>query len=135
MSGGDDAMRNSKFVYDKNRKLFQSQITEEHVLKEIVIRLWVNKINTYRVRERIPGMSKNLSTPGIPDLMGWYKRGESFGPIPLFIECKRPGGVRRPAQIAFIEDAKADGCIAFFAESWIDCVKEFGNVGIILRTT
>lgn len=132
-------MRTSKFSYDKNRKLYQPQITEEHVVIEIIMRLWWNKIKVYRIRERIPGLSRSLSTPGIPDLIGWYKRGVSFGPIPVFIEVKRPkdaerrAGVRRLAQTQFIEQAAQDGCIAFFAESFDDCIREFQKFGITLR--
>ena len=89
---------------------------------------------------------QQLSTPGIPDLMGWIpKRGvlASFTveandgnpcAVPLYIEVKRPGkNVRRPAQERFIEEAKLDGCVAFFAESWGDVVRELGLFGIHLK--
>lgn len=78
-------------------------------------------------------MSKNLSTPGLPDLMGWIPGVYPSGVRPLFIEVKRPGGVRRPAQTYFIEEAKSDGCVAFFAESWRGCIDEFAKIGITLR--
>ena len=97
------------------------------------------------MHERIPGKGV-LSTPGIPDLIGWIPaqkvtKAMNIDPAatPLFIEVKRPkatgrrGGVKRVAQIRFIEDAKADGCIAFFADSWDDVVRELTAVGIKKR--
>lgn len=64
---------------------------------------------------------------GEPDLQGWVKLeflkldGAPIS-LPLFIECKRSGprGRRRGMQRAFIEQARADGCIALFA----DCVED-----------
>ena len=106
----------------------KAHILEEDVVEEITKRLWLqNKIKVWRVRERIPGVGA-LSTPGIPDLMGWIPSilwGARTGwPMPLFIECKRLGGARRIAQIQFIGEARKDGCVAFFAESWADVVRE-----------
>jgi len=50
-------------------------------------------------------------------------------PYAIFIEAKRPvGGRRRPAQIAFIENACLDGAIAMFATSWDDVVR-----GLLIR--
>lgn len=127
-----------KTEYDAARKLYQPKISEENVLREIVDRLWLQgKIKVWRIRERIPDNRKRwqqLSTPGIPDLMGWFVRTDwtPSPAIPLFIEVKRPGGKRRLAQECFIAEASADGCCAFFAESFHDCVVELKNYGINL---
>lgn len=138
--------RKDKAWVEKNG-VWQRKVSEEDVLEEIVSRLWFQvKIKVWRVRERIPGMCspKNLSTPGIPDLIGFIPRNtlrvsewtnvtvEHHGlpAQPLFIEVKRPGGARRPAQEAFIAEALAGGCCAFFAESWEDVVAELKKVGI-----
>lgn len=148
-------LRNQKWEHKDGK--YQPVILEEHIINEIITRLWWNKIKVFRIRERIPDprWAKNkqkLSAKGIPDLIGWAKRnlqykcmlphhGEPCGgnltvvtPVPLYIEVKRPGGGRRPAQLQFIEEAKADGCIAFFAESWEDVVREFESIGISLVT-
>ncbi len=114
----------------------KAHIVEEDVVEEIETRLWLQyRIRVWRIRERLPGMGK-MSAPGIPDLCGWIpQRKEWHGfdlgckAVPLFIECKRPGGARRLAQTQFIEDARADGCIAFFAESWDDVVREMDLQG------
>lgn len=136
-----------KLVWNKARNLWEPAILEEHVLTEIVDRLWIQaNIKMWRIRERIPGKGF-LSTPGLPDIVGWIKAKKITPPegailnyhmlpwpkaIPLFIEVKRPGGARRAAQIRFIDEAKADGCVAFFAESWADVVRELAKVGINL---
>ena len=121
---------------------WQPVLREEHVVKEIVERLWFQaRIKMWRVRERIPGRGAP-STPGIPDLIGWAPPHQekitngikTIRPVlPLFIEVKRPGGARRPAQESFIEEARSCGCAAFFAESWADVVRELGNFGIQLK--
>lgn len=53
--------------------------------------------------------------------------------VTLWIEVKRPGGIHRPAQVLWIEDAKACGVISFFADSVDAMVREFKNWGINLR--
>ncbi len=121
--------KDQKWVFANGK--YQPVLLEEHVLREIVERLWWHKIKVWRIRERIPGQG-GFSTPGIPDLIGWAIRRD-WTPnttVPLFIEVKRPGGVRRPAQERWIAEAKADGCIAFFAESWEDVVRELKTFGL-----
>lgn len=131
---------------------YQPKLKEEHVVREIIQRLGYCKIKVRRVKERIPeGGGKEgpkrfrggPSESGIPDLIGYvpskvmvehnvaadFMEEEAPG---VFIEVKRPGGDRRPAQEAFIAEAAADGCIAFFAESWEDVVKGFAAHGIDL---
>lgn len=130
-------MRN---VYNSAKKLYEASLTEEHVIRAIVQGLSVNRAKVHRIVERIP-WGKKTSTPGIPDLVGWWpNKHEATRPEwytveagrVFFIEVKKPGGQRRPAQIAWIEEAKRDGMIAFFAESWNDVVAEFARHGIKL---
>lgn len=54
---------------------------------------------------------------GCPDVMGQMTDGRF-----LAVECKRPGGRKRPEQIAFIDLAQQHGAVACFAES-VDDVK------------
>jgi hypothetical protein len=132
----------------------KDKITEEMIVKEIMAMLSYNRAKVFRIRERIP-WGRTTSTPGIPDLFGWWstkhhepthiqlaKCGEDCiglttidGCIPFFIEVKRPGGSRRPAQIAWIKEAQEDGVIAFFAEGWADVVREMAGYGIALKGT
>lgn len=136
-------MAKQRNLWDMKRGIWQPKISEEMVLREIVSRLWYSRIKVWRIRERIPGRGPGaLSTPGIPDLIGWIhqvrctwdgiKTDNRFA-IPLFIEVKRPGGVHRIAQERWIAEAKADGCIAFFAESWADVVRELTQFGIKIK--
>jgi hypothetical protein len=120
-------------------KIWQPVLKEEHVVREITTRMWLAaKVKLYRVRERIPGMGAP-STPGIPDLIGYLQiscplpvTGGRAQAIPLYIEVKRPGGVRRIAQIQFIDEARAAGCVAFFAESWEQVREEMAIVGFLI---
>src|SRR5512139_2740399 len=126
------------------RNLYERKMTEEDILGVIVQMLELNGARVFRIVERIP-WGRKTSTPGIPDLMGWFTgpravlTGDDGKPIDepfsfysrhFFIEVKRPGGPRRPAQVAWIEQAQRDGVIAFFAEGWPDVVTELGKYGI-----
>lgn len=135
-------LRRVKWEYDPLRKVHQPKLQEEHVLREIVQRLWLAKIPVFRVNCSVGGKVRP-NQPGIPDLIGyipykvWSKQlgegqPENGVAIPLFIEVKRPGGARRTAQIQFINDSKSAGCAAFFAESWADVVAELGRIGVVL---
>ena len=130
-----------KVAWNPLRKLYEPVVTEEMVLKEIVDRLWFQaKIRVVRINCAVGGKVRP-NEAGIPDLTGWIPRiveaytvsGLKKWAIPLYIEVKRPGGARRPAQIRFIEDAKAGGCAAFFAECWLDVVRELYSFGIKLK--
>ena len=119
------------------RALLKSQITEEMVVREIQERLSYDGIKVFRVRERIPTKTKcgnycRKSVAGIPDLIGWIPRS-MLCTRPVFIECKRHVGADyRPSQIAFIDQARADGCIAIFADCWEDVRRGFKEFGIEL---
>lgn len=124
------------------RGVFERKVSENDVLEEIMIRLSANGARVNRIVERIP-WGRTTSTPGIPDLVFWFRPGTMIecppGIIPVrppvfgFIEVKKPGGLRRPAQLRWILEAQNDGVIAFFAESWADCVSEFKKHGVVLK--
>jgi hypothetical protein len=129
-----------KVAWNPARKLYEPVLLEEHVLKEIVTRLWLQaKIRVVRINCAVGGKVRP-NEPGIPDLVGYIPKIIHYGPIsitrdiafPLYIEVKRPGGARRPAQIRFIEEAKLAGCVAFFAESWFDVIRELYPYGVRL---
>jgi len=117
------------------------------VLKEIVDRLWLQaKIRMVRINQPVAG-KVHPNENGITDLIGEIPRRPfavtcsrdacvsttiEIPPTPLYIEVKRPGGARRPAQIRFIDEKKSAGCAAFFAESWADVVRELLYFGIRL---
>lgn len=118
---------------------FQPVLLEKHVVKELIVRLWANQIKVWQINNNIGGhLRPNVA--GIPDLMGHVPRRTElvFGgacykttsAIPLYIEVKRPGGVRSAAQIRFIEQSAQDGCVAFFADSWDSCKAELAKFGI-----
>lgn len=119
--------RARKLVFDKARGIYQPALTEEDVVAEIIQRLTWNQIKVYRIAERIPGMSKRLSTPGLPDLFVMVN-----GKV-LFLEVKRRGGVRRPAQIRFMDEAKSEKVPAGFVECWTDVVRLFSENVIELK--
>jgi hypothetical protein len=128
-----------KVKWNPDRKLYEPVLLEEHVLKEIVERLWLQaKIKVWRINCAVGGKVRP-NEPGIPDLIGWvpdpaprHLPGPQGLAFPLFIEVKRPGGARRAAQERFIEEARSGGCIAFFAESWTDVIRELYPFGIKL---
>ena len=115
--------------------IFEPVMTEEDVVRQIMGGLAAFRIDVFRIKERIPKDKKkrwnNLSTPGLPDIFGWAHRPLT-GPVPLYIEAKRPGGKRRQSQIDFIDRAKASGCIALFAESWSDVERELKAAGVAI---
>ena len=137
-------LREFKPVWNAERGVWEGALLEEHILREIVERLWFQaKIKVFRINQPVGGKTPQNES-GLPDLMGWIpKRRDVQGlehiAIPLYIETKRPkqpgqrGGVRSPAQIRFIEEAKLGGCVAFFADSWADVVRELATVGIELK--
>lgn len=59
---------------------------------------------------------------GCPDVLGQLTDGRF-----LAIECKRPGGRRRPEQVAFVDLARAHGAVALFAESVEDVINAINN--------
>jgi hypothetical protein len=122
---------------------WQQVLLERHVVREIMDRLWLQaKIKVWQINQPYGGKVKQ-NVSGIPDLIGFIpwrtpmtepaSPNYSTAALPLFIEVKRPGGHRRLMQKLFIEEARAGGAIAFFAESWCDVVREFKNIGIKLE--
>ena len=63
--------------------------------------------------------------PGCPDLMGYMRGGRA-----LYVEIKNAsGGRKNPDQVAFIEGAVLEGCVAFFASSVSEAVDELRKFG------
>lgn len=133
-----------KLAFEYKDGKYQAKLLERHVVREIVDRLWLQAgIKVWVINQPVGGKTPQ-NVPGIPDLWGWvphlryvnHEKGTSTPnfALPLMIEVKRPGGVRSPAQERFIEEAKAGGCVAFFAESWDDVVRELARVGVQLKT-
>lgn len=125
------------------RGIYEPKITEEHVLGAIRQLLELNGARVYRVVERIP-WGKKTSTPGIPDLFGWFpghspslhKKDVIGTPIiHFFIEVKKPGGKQRLSQVIWMQEARRDGVIAFFADSVESMVKGFAEFGITIKGT
>lgn len=133
-----------RLSYEVKNGVVQAKLLERHIVKEIIDRLWYQaRIKVWIINQPVAGKTAQ-NAPGIPDLIGYVPKrmvaGDNpFGllsPVPaapLFIEVKRPGGKRREMQKRFIEEAKAGGCIAFFAESWSDVVRELQGCGIKLK--
>lgn len=125
-------MKRSRWLLKRGKMV--PHILEEDVVQEIKTRIWFDyRIRLFRIRERVPGRWA-LSEAGLPDLMGWLPNLNGPRAVPLSIECKRPGGTRRRAQIVFIDEARKDGCIAFFAESYTDVIRELqAQAGLKLK--
>lgn len=121
------------------RQVFERSISEEDVFGACRQLLELNGARVYRITERIPwGPKGRKSEPGIPDSFGWWpgqKPNELMwkAPTHFFIEFKRPGGEHRPAQVRWIEEARADGVVAFFADSVEAMVQGFGEFGIRIK--
>jgi len=113
--------------------------SEEDVIKAIMVYFNLVGVRLHRIVERIPkrdGRGRivgRTSTPGMPDLAGWVRpRILGSNPVPVYIEAKRPKGKRRPAQEAFIAEAREEGVIAFFAESLDQAMDEMERAGVTL---
>jgi hypothetical protein len=131
------------------RQIFERSITEDDVFGACRTLLELNGARVFRVRERIPwGPKGKKSEPGIPDGFGWFvtrardRDGQHIEfnerldgrPTTFFIEFKRPFKAQiRPAQIRWIEQARRDGVVAFFADSVDAMVKGFKEFGIHLK--
>jgi len=144
--------RTRAVVFNKERGIYEPKINEEDVVKEIMTRLTLAGFRVYREKERIPvrtargwRFAGGASDGGHPDLHGWIpiaKAKEHLGTIygytqifalPFYIECKNPNkSAKRPKQTQFILEAKADGVIAFFADSWDDVRENFAAHGIMI---
>lgn len=117
------------------RGVYEPDLSEEQILRIIVEETWLRyRIKLHRINCAVGGKVRP-NERGLPDLFGHFQRQriESHDvsghgiirfnwmeTIPLYIEVKKPGGRRRPEQVQFIAEAKANGCAAFFAESWED---------------
>jgi len=135
------------------RAVFERSIKESDVVGAIRNLLELNGARVFEIVERIP-WGKRTSTPGMPDLCGWFPKGTSVhfknvvsltenpdriiqlpAILSFWIEVKRPGGKHRPSQEAWIEAARADGVVAFFADSVEAMVKGFSEFGIKIKGT
>lgn len=137
-----------RLSYEVKNGVVQAKLLERHIVREIIDRLWYQAhIKVWIINQPVNGKTAQ-NAPGIPDLIGHFRVEKSheqgvdghgivrcrwWETIPLYIEVKRPGGKRREMQKRFIEEAKAGGCIAFFAESWSDVVRELQGCGIKLK--
>lgn len=133
------------------RQVFERTLTENDVLSAIRSLLELNGARVHRIVERIP-WGKTTSTPGIPDLNGYWPRIRQMNHgyvsfqqdghphirgdkscCHFWIEVKRPGGKLRPAQAIWLAQAELDGVIAFKAESVEEMVSEFKKHGIEIK--
>lgn len=123
------------------RQVYERSITEEDVFGACRQLLELKGAVVHRVVERIPwGPKGRTSDPGIPDLFGWFPSSRQWPgfpatggrPLHFFIEIKKPGGRQRIAQINWIEDARRQGVVAFFADSVDAMIRGFQWFGIDL---
>jgi hypothetical protein len=122
-------------IEKSERGVFEIKRREEDILGEVRQMLELNGARVFRAIERVPRCYRchcwlGSSERGTPDLSGYFYRD---GIQPFWIEMKRPKGKHRPAQEAWIAQAKADGAIAMFATSWPDVVRYFEEHGIVLK--
>jgi len=116
-----------------SRGIYERVVLEEDVLSEIRQMLELNGATVFRAIERIPkcyrcGLWLGASEAGTTDISGYFRL--KMAPpqlrliVPFWLEIKRPKhNHKRPAQIARIEQLKADGCIAAIVESWAQVVQ------------
>jgi hypothetical protein len=139
--------RGLQLRWDPVRKRQVPVVPEKDVVQEIITRLWMQaKIRMVIINQPVGGKTPPNES-GIPDLIGELPKRPfavtcsrdvcssttvELPPTPLYIEAKRLGGARRRAQIRFIAEKRSAGCAAFFAESWLDVVRELYSFGIRL---
>lgn len=86
---------------------------------------------------KIEGRFVKFGVDGLPDICGYVSRqrpvfgaGAIVAAQPLYLEVKREGGRRRPAQTAFVTMARAAGCIAAFVTCVADVQAELRAAGV-----
>jgi hypothetical protein len=96
---------------------------QRQIMNYVNMRLYLsdtNQIETaYLFRVNNKGIKGRRSTlpKGYPDLAGYIKfRGHDFA-IPIYIEVKAHKFKPNKEQLDFLRKAKANGCIAFWADS------------------
>lgn len=115
-------------------RLKKSEPTEAYVLSVVlatlarhpmVAKVWRQNVGAGKLVRR-GGTSQfiRFGFPGCPDIHGYMKDGRA-----IYCEVKRPSGVVKPEQAAFIQQAKASGCIAFVARSVDDVMRELKAKG------
>lgn len=88
--------------------------------KDLIADCWRNNNAAIYDRKREIFRKNPLSKLGIPDICGYLVTGVS-----LFVEVKRTEkSIRSPEQIAFIEKAVKNNCLAFFTWSMEDCIQK-----------
>jgi len=149
-------MRAKNFNAEKG--IYEPKIQERDIVAEIIARLGFARIKIFKVVENLP-TGYRMSDPGLPDLHGrvpaGYIRNAHTGCVvrhniaqPVYIEVKRTGEMAKyhaggyrskpkrertfQKQEYFINQAREDGCIACFAESWNEVCDEFARHGIVL---
>jgi len=71
------------------------------------------------------GGAVHVGVKGQADLYGWFR----YTGIHIEVEVKRPGGTLTPEQGAWLDNARADGAVAFMVDSVEECrlqLKKFG---------
>lgn len=76
---------------------------------------------TYKGKTRIV----RFSQVGAADLYGWHRGSGRH----IEVEVKGPGGVLTPEQAAWLENARADGAVAFVADSLEGCERQLKTFG------
>lgn len=111
--------------------------TEESVVKACRQLLVFNGARVHRYTERIPpGKHKweRHSESGIPDMFFWWPApGPRSSHGTIYMEVKRPGKEPTPAQMQWICQARADGIVAFWADSIEMMATNLRLFGIELR--
>ena len=107
-----------------SEKNIQAAIIEylELLDRQGVLKFWRQNSGVFRVDNRFI----RAGVSGIPDICGYVSGGKA-----LFIEVKRIGGKKRLDQVAFVENAKRFGAIAFFASSVDDVQFELKQRGYV----
>lgn len=113
----------------KPLRLTKSEPLEAQVLKTVLRTLELHpavgkvwRMNTGAGKlVRAGGASQwiQFGFPGSPDIYGYMKDGRA-----IYCEVKRPSGRVKPEQAAFLQQAKAAGCVAFIARSADDVMRE-----------
>jgi len=66
-----------------------------------------------------------VGVKGQADLYGWFR----YNGIHIEVEVKRPGGTLTPEQGAWLDNARADGAVAFVVDSVEECERQLKRFG------
>lgn len=126
-----------KKVALSERNVYEPKMSEEDVLSQIRQMLEINGARVFRLVERVPkcyrcGCWLGVSERSLPDLTGYFHKDGAIT-MPFWFEVKKRKGVRRPGQVAWMEQYRSEGGCGAIVESWDEVRQELERKGLEVK--